>query len=257
MPSTCARSREFVQCAPLLPPCAQLTAHSGRNSRHHITAFRMQVTGRAAEDVQSRNVINRAYPAAQLQAALDAAERAEQATGSSGPPTRASQDSERKDAAQKAAALRVRQWTDVMHGMATGAIVPGSRQPLKDMPAWVTPEVVKGGIVTGQAAAGGLLRPHEVDKASAAGIQEDRGALAAYYMSDDGLSHLRSMLESGGYKVPCRLTICSLQACGGCCAVASQAVSVKLHALRHASIFVHIGKLCCSPHQSKCARLYR
>lgn len=163
----------------------------------------MQVARNNSQNVQpapSNVLINHDYPAGQLQAAMAAAERATQATAPINSQEK-SQHQASKDAAQKAAALRIRKWTDVMHGLATGAVTVGSRAPLKDMPVWATPEVAKGGFATGRAAAGGELLPHEVALAQAAGVQEDRGSLAAFYMSDAGLSHLRGMLESGGYKV--------------------------------------------------------
>jgi hypothetical protein len=133
--------------------------------------------------------INSAYPVGQLQAALAAAERA--ASRTAGP----------QGDASKAAAVRVRKWMDVINGMASRQINVGSRQPVKTLPVWVTPEVRTGGFTTGKAAAGGDMQPHELQLAHAAGIKSERIALAEYYLTDAGLSHIRNMLESGAYKV--------------------------------------------------------
>ena len=52
-----------------------------------------------------------------------------------------------------------------------------------------------------QACSRGDLRAHEVALAQEKGLEASRGALAAYYMTDEGLSHLCRMLETGAYKV--------------------------------------------------------
>ena len=51
----------------------------------------------------------------------------------------------------------------VLRGILDGSIVPGSRTPVKGLPAWVTPEVVRGGFAhrLGRGASGPLL-PHGV-----------------------------------------------------------------------------------------------
>ena len=51
---------------------------------------------------------------------------------------------------------RAGKWVGVLEGMASGRLRVGSRQPVKDLPVWVTPEVLRGGFVTGQPLAGGL-----------------------------------------------------------------------------------------------------
>lgn len=54
---------------------------------------------------------------------------------------------------------RADRWRAVLRGMASGTIKVGSRTPVKGLPAWVTPEVVRGGFATGRAAAA----PGDVD----------------------------------------------------------------------------------------------
>lgn len=90
---------------------------------------------------------------------------------------------------------RVRRWLRVLAGMATGVVTVGSRTPVAGLPAWVTPEVVRGGFATGTPAAGGPLRPHE------AVVAGERGAVFAHYLTDAGQAELCSLLDSGGYRL--------------------------------------------------------
>ncbi|MEV6179469.1 hypothetical protein [Streptomyces sp. NPDC052015] len=94
-----------------------------------------------------------------------------------------------------------RAWRAVLAGMANGLLAIGSRTPVAGLPAWVTPEVVRGGFATGEALAGGPLRPYETEVARRAGIPEDRRALFAYWLSEDGLGRLYDLLDSGRYEV--------------------------------------------------------
>ena len=65
--------------------------------------------------------------------------------------------------------------------MASGRLKIGSRRPVAGLPSWVTPEVVRGGFVTGSAAAGGPLEEWEREVAREAGVAESRAAIFAYY----------------------------------------------------------------------------
>ncbi|MEU8548323.1 hypothetical protein AB0C81_15255 [Streptomyces roseoverticillatus] len=96
---------------------------------------------------------------------------------------------------------RIRRWRDVMDGMAQGRLTAGSRTPVAGLPAWVTPEVVRGGFATGAASAGGPLLPHEAETARRAGTAADRAALFAHWLTDAGLAELNAMLDSGAYEV--------------------------------------------------------
>jgi hypothetical protein len=96
---------------------------------------------------------------------------------------------------------RVHRWRSVLAGMADGRLHVGSRTPVAGLPAWVTPQVVRGGFATGEPAAGGPLQPHEVDVASRVGLPADRRALFAYWLTDAGLAELGSLLASGRYRV--------------------------------------------------------
>ncbi|MFD9095865.1 hypothetical protein [Streptomyces collinus] len=98
-------------------------------------------------------------------------------------------------------AERGRRWRAVLDGMADGLLTIGSRTPVAGLPAWVTPEVVRGGFATGAPSAGGPLLDHEIATARGVGVPENRRALFAYFLSDDGLAHLHGLLDSGRYEV--------------------------------------------------------
>ncbi|MFG2136571.1 hypothetical protein [Streptomyces sp. NPDC048650] len=96
---------------------------------------------------------------------------------------------------------RISRWSCVLDGMADGTLTIGSRTPAAGLPAWVTPEVVRGGFATGTASAGGPLRPYEVEAAREAGIPKSRRALFAYGLTEAGLSELTAMLDGGSYDI--------------------------------------------------------
>lgn len=96
---------------------------------------------------------------------------------------------------------RVRRWGQVLSGMLSGRLKVGSRTPVKGMPAWVTPEVVRGGFATGTAAAGGPPLAEEIATAREVGVPADRAALFEHFLSPAGMSQLASLLESGRYRV--------------------------------------------------------
>jgi hypothetical protein len=107
-----------------------------------------------------------------------------------------------EDAATRSRAEgRVRRWLQVLRAMASGAVTIGSRTPVAGLPAWVTPEVVRGGFATGTAAAGGPLRPHEAAVAARVGVSAERGTVFAYYLSDAGQAELFTWLDGGGYRL--------------------------------------------------------
>lgn len=104
-------------------------------------------------------------------------------------------------AVRRAAERRASTWRRITQGMASGLLSVGSRTPVKGLPAWVTPEVAHGGFATGEAAAGGPLRPHELDLIRRHGLPEDRAALYAHHLTEPGLEHLGALLDGGGYAV--------------------------------------------------------
>lgn len=100
---------------------------------------------------------------------------------------------------RRAAERRATSWLRVLGGMGDGTLTIGSRTPVRDLPPWVTPEVVHGGFATGAAAAGGPLRPHEIELIERHGLRADRGSLYSHHLTETGLSHLSALLDSGGY----------------------------------------------------------
>lgn len=102
---------------------------------------------------------------------------------------------------RRAAERRAASWLRVLGGMSDGALTVGSRTPVRDLPAWVTPEVVHGGFATGAAAAGGPLRPHELELIERHGLRADRGSLYSHHLTETGLAHLGALLDSGGYEL--------------------------------------------------------
>ncbi|MFE0104558.1 hypothetical protein [Streptomyces sp. NPDC059009] len=96
---------------------------------------------------------------------------------------------------------RTKRWRAVLAGMAEGKLTIGSRAPVADLPSWVTPEVVRGGFVTGTAGAEGPLEPYEVRAAQEFGVPATRHALFAYCLTEPGLAWLCALLDSGRYRV--------------------------------------------------------
>jgi hypothetical protein len=135
------------------------------------------------DDDEGRVQVGAGYPLRQLaQALLTAAENED---------PRARQQAEQ----------RVRRWQQVLDAMATGRVQVGSRAPLSGLPAWVTPEVLRGGFATGKPAASGPLRPHEADLARRVGLPMQRQALFAYHLTEAGLADLDATLDHGRYRV--------------------------------------------------------
>lgn len=102
---------------------------------------------------------------------------------------------------------RARQWQNVISGMLEGSLTVGSRAPVKDIPAWVTLEVVYGGFATGTLAAGGPLQPHE--QAIFAEFTENtlgvktasRLAVNLHFLTDSGRRELEARLDDGCFRV--------------------------------------------------------
>ncbi|GLW54686.1 hypothetical protein Kpho01_26970 [Kitasatospora phosalacinea] len=104
-------------------------------------------------------------------------------------------------ATRSRADARAGRWRAVLAGMLDGSLRIGSRTPVAGLPAWVTPEVERGGFATGRACAEGPLQPYEVAACRAAGIPEGRAELFAYSLTEAGLAGLWALLDSGRYRV--------------------------------------------------------
>lgn len=105
------------------------------------------------------------------------------------------------EATRRRAGERVRRWRDVVRGIAGGSLTVGSREPVAGLPAWVTPVVVHGGFATGEPAAGGPLREHELAVCERFGLPGRRRALMAHHLTGDGLAELLRALDTGEYRV--------------------------------------------------------
>lgn len=100
---------------------------------------------------------------------------------------------------------KARGWSDVLSGILTGELTIGSRKPVRGMPVWATPQVLRGGFATGAYAAGGALLPHELTLAeelriASTDIATVRAALNRWFLSDDGLSRLSAWIEVQRYE---------------------------------------------------------
>ncbi|NKY38294.1 transcriptional regulator [Cellulomonas septica] len=96
---------------------------------------------------------------------------------------------------------RARSWGAVLDGMRSGALRIGRRDPVRDLPVWVTPEVIRGGFATGAAAAGGPLTTQETVAARDAGLPPDRRAVFEHHLGESGLRRLWERLDDGSYAV--------------------------------------------------------
>ncbi|MGW2248805.1 hypothetical protein ACWCXH_01180 [Kitasatospora sp. NPDC001660] len=104
-------------------------------------------------------------------------------------------------ATRERAEQRMSGWRAVLAGMRDGRLRVGSRTPVTGLPAWVTPEVLRGGFATGRARAEGPLQPDESAACRAAGIPEGRAELFAHSLTEPGLTALWRLLDSGRYRV--------------------------------------------------------
>lgn len=102
---------------------------------------------------------------------------------------------------RRRAEMRGKRWREVLAGMAAGRLSVGSRTPVVGFPAWVTPEVVRGGFATGSASAGGPLRAYETEAARSFGVPAERRALFAHCLTGRGLAWLWARLDSGRYEI--------------------------------------------------------
>jgi len=116
----------------------------------------------------------------------------------------ATRDSHADEGVRERAGKKADTWFKILQDMLSGALNIGSRTPVLNTPAWATLEVAHGGFATGNLAAGGVLLPHETQilgRIASPPSASPRASINSYYISDDGLLELQSMLESGHYRV--------------------------------------------------------
>ena len=109
-------------------------------------------------------------------------------------------DSHPDPATAERARQRAEQWQRLLSGMETGQLEVGSRTPVREVPAWVTLEVLTGGFASGAMLAAGPLQPHE-EKLMQELQLSDRAQLNGHFLSPTGLTWLRDMLASGCYQL--------------------------------------------------------
>lgn len=110
------------------------------------------------------------------------------------------EDSATRDRAQEKAA----KWEVVLENLRNGLVTYGSREPLKNIPAWATLEVLTGGFATGELLAAGPLHKHEnrlLEKIPSVQTGQERLALNSYFLTDSGLSELQEWIVSGCYEI--------------------------------------------------------
>ena len=99
---------------------------------------------------------------------------------------------------------KARSWQQVIKNLVREDVDYGSRTPVRATPAWVTLEVVKGGFATGAMMAAGPLLEHELSMLRRIGpvaSGDERAALNAYFLSEEGLKELQALLRSGRYRI--------------------------------------------------------
>lgn len=103
--------------------------------------------------------------------------------------------------ARARAQRRMTQWEQVVSGLRSGVLRLGSRTPVRGLPAWVTPEVVRGGFATGRPVAAGPLTELESRLAREAGVPEDRAALVEHLITEPGIRRLWEILDAGTFEI--------------------------------------------------------
>jgi hypothetical protein len=109
-------------------------------------------------------------------------------------------DPETRDRARQ----KVAKWVKVLEGLIDGSIAAGSRTPVSGVPPWATLEVVTGGFATGALLAGGPVLEHEQKLLADLSPQRsgcERQVLNKFFLTDEGVSRLQALLESGCYEL--------------------------------------------------------
>lgn len=96
---------------------------------------------------------------------------------------------------------RARKWAQAIEHMEEGRVEVGSRVPVRGLPAWVTPEVLRGGFATGGALAKVPLQADEIALARRLGIPAARRQIFGFHLTDAGLKELYDLLDFGAYRV--------------------------------------------------------
>ncbi|VEG28419.1 hypothetical protein [Actinomyces howellii] len=98
-------------------------------------------------------------------------------------------------------ARRAMRWARALAAIARGKVRVGSRSPVKGLPVWVTPEVLRGGFATGRALAEVPLSEEETRRLERLGLPATREALLVSWLTDEGMAELGAMLDERAYIV--------------------------------------------------------
>ncbi|UYM18620.1 hypothetical protein [Endozoicomonas euniceicola] len=125
-----------------------------------------------------------------------------------------SSDQKRKknDDALKRAEKKFKSMLSALTGIFDGSLAVGSREPVKGMPFWVTPVVLKGGIASREYAAGGELTDYErslleelsidVTDNTPEAVEKNRKLLNSMWLTNESyIATLNRMLETGHYRI--------------------------------------------------------
>ncbi|WP_158588323.1 hypothetical protein [Galactobacter valiniphilus] len=104
-------------------------------------------------------------------------------------------------ATRERAALRSEGWFKHLQRSALGLIRTGDRAPLARTPVWVTPDVLRGGFVSGDAAAQLPLDERELAVLSEASLPATRSAMNGWWLSESGMQVLVRLLGTGHYRL--------------------------------------------------------
>jgi hypothetical protein len=102
---------------------------------------------------------------------------------------------------RESAARRVDRFQRVLQGMSSGVVNVGSRIPVKDLPAWVTLEVVRGGFATGSPAAQTEMSEDEVRLINELSLAGGREGIFRFLLTDEGQLRLRQMISTRRYSI--------------------------------------------------------
>lgn len=106
--------------------------------------------------------------------------------------------------ARERAQAKIAKWETVLLNILGGSVAYGSRTPVEGAPAWATLEVVTGGFATGTLLAAGPLQPHEQELVSSlphVRSGDERRALNAHFLTDEGLAELQQRLHTACYDI--------------------------------------------------------
>lgn len=99
---------------------------------------------------------------------------------------------------------RAEAWRSTFEAMLNGQLAVGSRQPVADLPSWVTLEVLPGGFASGKALAAGPLEVFEEELALDLDMDPEactRLQLNAHFLTPQGRERLEQWLDRGTYRV--------------------------------------------------------